>query len=65
MQNAFDVYVDGGAISCGGQTGSFTECQNTLDAINNSSESTHVLNCGTPTVAGVRAWWTWPRTGQW
>jgi hypothetical protein len=51
LQNAFDVYVDGGAISCGGQTGSFTACQNTLDAINNSSESTHTLNCGAPTVA--------------
>jgi hypothetical protein len=51
LQTAFDVYVDGGAISCGGQTGSFTACQTTLDTINNSSESTHVLNCGTPTVA--------------
>ncbi len=53
LQTAFDVYVDGGAISCGGQTGSFTACQNTLDAINNSSESTHVLNCGAPSVAAV------------
>jgi len=53
LQTAFDVYVDGGAISCGGQTGSFTACQNTLDAINNSSESTHTLNCGSPSVAGV------------
>jgi hypothetical protein len=51
LQTAFDVYVDGGAISCGGKTGSFSACQNTLDAINNSSESTHTLNCGTPTVA--------------
>jgi hypothetical protein len=51
LQTAFDVYVDGGAISCGGVSGSFSGCQNTLDAINNSSESTHTLNCGTPTVA--------------
>ena len=53
LQTAFDVYVDGGAISCGGVSGSFSGCQGTLDAINNSSESTHVLNCGTPSVAGV------------
>jgi hypothetical protein len=50
LQTAFDVYVDGGAISCGGVSGSFSGCQGTLDAINNSSESTHVLNCGSPTV---------------
>ena len=53
LQNAFDVYVDGGAISCGGQTGKFTNCQNTLNSINSSSETTHVLNCGSPSVAGV------------
>lgn len=45
MQTAFDVYVDGGSISCGGASGTFEACQDTLDAINNSSESTHVLSC--------------------
>jgi len=53
VQNAFDVYVDTGVISCGGQSGSFNKCEGTIDTINNSSESTHVLNCGTPSVAGV------------
>ncbi|MGA9725249.1 MAG: hypothetical protein WBQ86_22530 [Candidatus Binatus sp.] len=47
LQAAFDTYVDTGTISCGGQSGSFTACQNTLDAINSSSESTHVLDCAT------------------
>jgi len=46
LESSFDVFVDGGAISCGGVSGSFSGCQNTLDAINNSSESTHTLNCG-------------------
>jgi len=52
MQTALDGFADSGTISCGGQTGKFTNCQNTLDTINNSSESTHVLNCGTASVAG-------------
>jgi hypothetical protein len=45
MQSAFDTYVDGGAISCGGVSGTFSACQNTLDYINNNTESTGVLSC--------------------
>jgi hypothetical protein len=46
MVSAFDTYVDGGAISCGGVTGSFKVCQATLNAINTNTDSASgVLSC--------------------
>jgi hypothetical protein len=46
MESAFDNFVDGNPFSCGGQSNSFTGCQNTLDAINSSGDGGPVVLFG-------------------